>query len=97
MALSRLHRSQLAFQDIPTVRVPEGPAYMNPPQPFDLSGRVALVSGGGSGIGSAIALALANAGAFVGIHYHSSNQGARDTLQQIQDAAYAPQCSYPAI
>src|SRR5262245_30227873 len=48
-----------------------------------LSGRVALVTGGGSGIGSAIARALAAAGATVGVHYHSSAAEARATLDDI--------------
>jgi NAD(P)-dependent dehydrogenase (short-subunit alcohol dehydrogenase family) len=38
---------------------------MSSPSPFDLSGKVALVSGGASGIGKAIALALAQQGAEV--------------------------------
>lgn len=39
---------------------------------FDLSGRVALVTGGGGGIGQAIAVALAQAGADVAITVHSN-------------------------
>jgi len=51
-----------------------------------LQGRVALVTGAGVGIGQAAAIALARAGAFVGIHYHSSADGARQTLQTIRAA-----------
>jgi 3-oxoacyl-[acyl-carrier protein] reductase len=50
----------------------------------DLSGRVALVTGAGVGIGQAIALALGEAGVTVGIHYHSSVQGAAETLASLQ-------------
>lgn len=50
----------------------------------DLSGRAALVTGAGTGIGRAAALALADAGAFVGVHYCTSADGARETLAEIE-------------
>ena len=53
--------------------------------PSDLTGRVALVTGAGVGIGRAIALALGKAGAFVGIHYHSSEQEAEQTLATLRE------------
>jgi len=52
--------------------------------PFDLTGRAALVTGGGVGIGSATAMALAKAGAIVGVHYHSSKAEAAETLAAIE-------------
>jgi len=50
---------------------------------FDLTGRVALVTGAGIGIGRAAAVALATAGATVGIHYRSSEAEARQALAEI--------------
>lgn len=52
--------------------------------PFDLSGRAALVTGGGVGIGRAAAIELARAGAVVGIHYRSSGEQAREVLALIE-------------
>ncbi|MFL5342712.1 MAG: SDR family NAD(P)-dependent oxidoreductase, partial [Gemmataceae bacterium] len=54
--------------------------------PYDLTGRVALVTGGGVGIGRAVALALAGAGAFVGIHFHESRREAEQTLADLESA-----------
>lgn len=51
---------------------------------YSLAGRAALVTGAGVGIGRAVALALAQAGAFVGVHYHASREGAEETLGQIK-------------
>ena len=53
------------------------------PTAFDLSGRVALVTGAGVGIGRATALALAAAGAAVGVHCKSSVAEAKQVVDEI--------------
>ena len=50
----------------------------------DLSGRVALVTGGSRGIGRAICRRLASAGAWVAINYASSDEAAQETLAEIR-------------
>ena len=59
---------------------------------IDLSGKVALVTGGGRGIGATISLALAQAGADVAINYNNSQLEAnkiRDKIEMIGQRSLA--------
>ena len=52
----------------------------------DLSGKTAIVTGGGRDIGRACVMALAGAGASVAINYHSSSAGADSAVAEITGA-----------
>ncbi len=51
-----------------------------------LEGKIALITGSDSGIGKAIAIAYAREGAKVVITFHSDEEGANDTLKEVQQA-----------
>jgi 3-oxoacyl-[acyl-carrier protein] reductase len=51
---------------------------------FEITGKVALVTGGGRDIGQAISLELARNGADVVVNYHGSEAEAASTVEQIQ-------------
>ena len=51
-----------------------------------LAGKVAIVTGAGSGIGQSIAVRLASHGARVVVDYIGADTGAKETLQQIEQA-----------
>lgn len=53
---------------------------------MQLDGKIALVTGGSQRVGRAISLGLAQRGARVAVHYHDSENQARDTVDQIRDA-----------
>jgi 3-oxoacyl-[acyl-carrier protein] reductase len=53
---------------------------------LDLSGQVAIVTGGGRGIGRAIARTLGAAGASVAVAYHTSREGAEAITAEIEAA-----------
>lgn len=58
---------------------------------MDVQNRVALVTGAGVRLGQALALHLSQLGMRIGVHYHRSEAGANETLQQLKGAAADPQ------
>lgn len=55
---------------------------------FDLSGRVALVTGSSTGLGKAMALALGAAGAKVAMNYANNQQRAKEAFDEYKAAGY---------
>ena len=57
---------------------------------MELQGRVALVTGAGRRVGRALAIGLGGRGMKVAVHYHASDNGARETARLIREAGGAP-------
>lgn len=55
---------------------------------FDLSGRVALVTGSSKGLGKAMAMALGKAGASVAINYFNGREKAEETFAEFDAVGY---------
>lgn len=53
---------------------------------FDLSDKVAIVTGGSRGIGRAVCVALARAGARVTVNYSGNEEAAGETLERVREA-----------
>jgi 3-oxoacyl-[acyl-carrier protein] reductase len=58
--------------------------------PRDLTGKVALITGGSRGIGRAVALALAAAGADIAVNYHNREREAERVCSQVE--SYGRRC-----
>ena len=65
--------------------------------PFDLSGKVALVTGGNGGIGLGMAEAMARAGANIVGAYHSHHEGAELVRRQIEETMRTEPQRYAAL
>ncbi len=55
---------------------------------MDLSGKVALVTGGAKRVGKATVLALAQRGCKLVVHYHTSQTEAEETVRELQNAGH---------
>ena len=64
---------------------------------MSLSGRVALVTGGGRGIGRAISLALAEDGASIAINYRRDEDAANETVAEIEAAGGVARAYYASV
>ena len=53
----------------------------------DLKGKKVLVTGSSSGIGAETAVRFAGQGAFVGVHYFRTEEGAKETLEKVRKAS----------
>ena len=55
---------------------------------MDLTGKVALVTGGAKRVGKAIVCALAERGCKLVVHYHTSQPEAEETVRELRSAGH---------